>query len=99
MVYQWFLLKKKGVEEIVIDKKNGYLSSNDNIDYLIEKIKYLQENEIPLNELKQNCQRSIYKFDTNLITELTIQSYQSLIKWLMILIYCLILLSIIKIEI
>ncbi len=72
--------KKKGVEEIVIDKKNGYLSSNDNIDYLIEKIKYLQENEISLNELKQNCQRSISKFDTNLITKLTIQSYQSLIK-------------------
>ena len=72
--------KKKGVEEIVIDKKNGYLSSNDNIDYLIEKIKYLQDSKISLNELKKNCQPSVYQFDTNFITNLTIQSYQSLIK-------------------
>ncbi len=72
--------KKKGVEEIVIDKKNGYLSSNDNIDYLIEKIKYLQDSKISLNELKKNCQPSVNQFDTNFITNLTIQSYQSLIK-------------------
>ncbi len=72
--------KKKGVEEIVVNKKNGYLSAKDNIDYLIDKIKYLQDNKTSLEELKKNCQTSIYQFDTNLVADLTIRSYQNLIK-------------------
>jgi len=72
--------KKKGVEEVVIDKKNGYLSTNDNIDYLIEKIKELQNDKFKLNELKKNCVNSIIQFDTNLIADLTIKSYENLIN-------------------
>ena len=72
--------RKKGVEEIVVDKKNGYLSPEDNIDYLIDKIKYLHNNKKSFEELKKNCHTSISKFDTNLIADLTIQSYQNLIK-------------------
>ena len=72
--------KKKGVEEVVIDKKNGYLSTNDNIDYLIQKIKELQNDKFKLNELKKNCVNSIIQFDTNLIADLTIKSYENLIN-------------------
>jgi glycosyltransferase involved in cell wall biosynthesis len=72
--------KKKGVDEVVVHKKNGYLSTSSTVDYLIAKIKELQSNKLLLNELKKNCAKSIFKFDTNLTVDLTIKSYENLIN-------------------
>ena len=72
--------KKKGVEEIVIDKKNGFLITNNKIEDFIDKINYLYKNQSALKELKMNCKETVLKFDNNLNTDLIIQSYKNLLN-------------------
>ncbi len=68
--------KKKGVEEIVIDNKNGFLISNNKIEDFIDKINHLYKNQTILKEMKKNCKETVLKFDNDLNTDLIIQSYK-----------------------
>ena len=70
----------KGANEIVQDKINGFLIKDNNVSEFINKILQIKENKEMLNNMQNNCLRSIKKFDLDTCSNKLINIYENEIK-------------------
>ncbi len=70
----------KGANEIVQDKINGFLIKDNDVSEFINKILQIKENKEMLNNMQNNCLRSIKKFDLDTCSKKLINIYENEIK-------------------
>ena len=67
----------KGANEIVQDKINGFLIKDNDVSEFINKILQIKENKEMLNNMQNNCLRSIKKFDLDTCSNKLINIYEN----------------------
>jgi L-malate glycosyltransferase len=68
----------KGVNEIIIDKYNGYIIRENNINYMSNIIIEIYNNPSLLNSLEEGIINSCKEYDLNLVTNKFIDAYNNL---------------------